>query len=149
SAVIERFYDRYADVVNRRHPIETPWAERERARLREVIAFLYSDPLASVMFGVLSASPRAAEVEAQRHADMVALSGRNIRDGVERGAIPPNANPDLAGAAILGAVRSAFTFAVRTDVRPSTEELAEQLWAVIAGALKLDQHPLLTLEGPA
>lgn len=137
SAIIEDFFRRYNAVANERMDGDQTWHIRERRRLMNVIGFLYSDPLAPIILGKMSSSGEAAGVEARLRAEMIELSGRNIADGIKRGFIPSHVNARIAGAAITGAMRHTFIFAMSQKVRPSAAELADQLWALIAGALEL------------
>ena len=138
SALVEAFYDRYGAVANRRYEGDTPWADRERARLKAVIDFLYTDPLADVVLGKMGRSAQVANVEAARHHEMIELAGRNIRDGIKRGQISAAIDPSIAGAAVAGAIRQAFNYVMASKKRPSPNALAEQLWKLIAGALELE-----------
>ncbi len=136
-ALVEAFYDRYSAVANERYDVEIPWALREHARLKAVIDFLYGDPLAEVVLGRMGRTAQVAKVEAARRREMIELAGRNIRSGVERGDIPASIDPQIAGAAIAGAIRQTFNYVMAAPDRPAPDVLAEQLWRLIAGALDL------------
>lgn len=138
SALVEAFYDRYSAIANKRHDRDIPWAVREKARLEAVIDFLYNDPLADVVLGKMGRTAQVANVEAARHHEMIELSGRNIRDGIVRGHIPASIDPNIAGAAVTGAIRQAFNYVMASPARPSPEALTGQLWNLIAGALELE-----------
>ena len=137
SALVEDFYDRYSAISNKRYDRDIPWAVREKTRLKAVIDFLYSDPLADVILGKMGRTAQVANVEAARHHEMIELAGRNIRDGIERGQISAAVDPNIAGAAVTGAIRQAFNYVMAAKKRPSPKALTEQIWKLIAGALDL------------
>lgn len=137
SALVEDFYDRYSAISNKRYDRDIPWAAREKTRLKAVIDFLYSDPLADVILGKMGRTAQVANVEAARHHEMIELAGRNIRDGIERGQISAAVDPNIAGAAVTGAIRQAFNYVMAAKKRPSPKALTEQIWKLIAGALDL------------
>ncbi len=139
TAIVEDFFRRYTSVANERMDRDEVWSVREKQRLRNVIAFLYGDPLAPIILGKMTSTAQAAAMEASSQAEMIELSGRNIQNGIERGFIPRHINASIAGAAITGAMRHTFIFAMSQKVRPSEDQLTEQLWALIAGALDMDR----------
>lgn len=139
EAVIERFYLRYSDVIDRRADPDIDWGVRERTRLEEAIAFLYGEPFATVVFGTLShSSATLCEIAHQRV--MTANAALNIRSGQKRGQIADSIDPDLAGAAIAGAIRQTLATAMQMQPRPSPAVLAEQLWRLIEAAVGLEQR---------
>ena len=135
SAVITDFYDRYMGIVNQRHDGDIPWLEREQNRLNEIVAFLYSDPLAPIVMGKLNGTPQATAVELTGNAEVMELAVRNIQNGIDRGYIAPHINAHVSGPAIMGAVQQAFLYAMRADERPSAKLLTDQLWGMITGAV--------------
>lgn len=135
SAVVADFYDRYMEIVNRRYDGETPWLERERARLNEIVDFLYDDPLAPIVMGKLNGTPQATAVELTGNAEVMELAIRNIQNGIDRGYIAPHINAHVSGPAIMGAVQQAFLYAMRAQNRPSADLLKDQLWGLITGAV--------------
>ena len=135
SAVITDFYDRYMGIVNQRHDGDIPWLEREQNRLNEIVAFLYSDPLAPIVMGKLNGTPQATAVELTGNAEVMELAVRNIQNGIDRGYIAHHINAHVSGPAIMGAVQQAFLYAMRADERPSAKLLTDQLWGMITGAV--------------
>lgn len=135
SAVIKDFYDRYMAIVNRKHDGDKPWLKRERARLNEIVDFLYSDPLAPIVMGKLNGTPQAAAVELVGNAEVMELAVRNIQNGIQRGYIDARINPHVSGPAIMGAVQQAFLYAMSTKERPGADLLKDQLWGLITGAV--------------
>lgn len=136
SAVIDRFYARYSDVIDRPADPEIDWRVREHARLIDTVAFLYSDPFAPIAFGALG-HRRAIEREFEVQQEMIANAARNVRSGQRRGHIPAEIDSELAGAAIIGAVRAVMMTAMRKSPRPKPEQVADQLWDLIEGAVGL------------
>ena len=132
TAVVARFFDRYDAVMNRHRDRNIPWAERERERLEDLIAFLYADPVAPLVFGSMSRLPETAAAEAQRRQDIVSRAAHNIRSGIEQGTIDPNIDSDIAGAAIIGAVNEVVTHSLRQSPPPTEARLADELWRIIA-----------------
>ena len=137
AGVIDRFYDRYETVVDERMDPEVAWELRERQRLERVVEFLYSDPFAAVMFGSLS-HRHAVERDIRSQRAMMANATYNIRSGQRRGQISDTINAELAGAAIIGAVRATTMMALIMQPRPAPSEVAEQIWLLIASAVGLD-----------
>lgn len=137
GAIVARFFERYHAVANARHDGTIPWPQREKARLDAIIAFLYSDPLAPIIFGQMSRTPHVAAAERSGQSELIRLSARNIGDGIRRGFIPDSVDPAIAAAAIMGAVREVFIQAMQQDPRPDAGWLAGKMWAFIAAAVEL------------
>jgi len=137
SAVIDDFYDRYDGVVNQELDLEEPWAERELRRLQDLVAFLYGEPLAPIVLGKMSRTVQVAGVEATRQDRLIGLARRNIEGGQRSGEIPETIDAGIATAAIIGAIRQAVTHAFAEAKRPDPRSLADQIWALISGALGL------------
>ena len=136
EAVIDRFYERYSAVMDRKVDPEISWPVRERARLLETIAFLYSDPFAPVAFGALG-HPRAIAKEHEVQEQMIGRAAHNVRSGQRRGQIPTEIDSELAGAAIIGAVRATLMMAMRMTPRPNPDKVADQIWQLIESAVSL------------
>ncbi len=136
AAVIDRFYARYSQVIDKPADPEIDWRVREHARLIDTVAFLYSDPFAPIAFGALG-HRRAIEKEFEVQKQMIANAAHNVRSGQRRGQIPVEIDSELAGAAIIGAVRAVMMTAMRKSPRPQPEQVADQLWALIEGAVGL------------
>jgi AcrR family transcriptional regulator len=137
AAVVSGFFRRFNEIANARYPGETPWPERERARLEAIIDFLYAEPLAPIVYGPMSRSAIVAAAELDGHAELVRLASLNIEDGIRRGFLPESVDSQIAGAAITGAVREVFAQAMRQDPRPDPAWLADRMWAFIAAAVEL------------
>lgn len=139
SAVVEAFYDRYDAVANERMDPRESWGRRERRRLGRVVDFLYAEPLAPVVLGMLGRTPEVAAVETARQRTMIELAAHNIENGMRSGEIASEVDPTIAGAAIIGGIRQASALALEKKSRTKREALAENLWTFIAGAVRLKE----------
>ena len=137
SAVVDDFYDRYYAVVNRPLDGSRAWPEREFERLQGWLGFLYRDPLAPVVLGMMGRTAQVAELETARQDELIALARRNIELGQKAGDIPRAIDAGIAAAAIIGAIRQAASQAFQSSARPEPSVLTAQLWGLIAGALGL------------
>jgi len=142
AAVVNSFYDRYEEVANMRMDGSRPWPEREKERLRRVIAHLYEEPLAPAVFGLMGRSAEVAKMEMERQAAISALAALNVEQGQRQGFIPKDVDARIAGAAMMGGLRLATAAALSSDPRPDKEILAAHLWSFIAGAVRLRREPV-------
>ena len=139
SAVVEDFYDRLdAEVFDIDPAPDADWGTRERIRTHLGVRFHYADPLAPVILDRLAREPEVAAVEARRIARHVELAARNIARGQASGELPPELDPGLVGAMVLGGFRQALgqVLARRGAKRPSADRLGDELWRFIAGAVR-------------
>ncbi|VWX61327.1 conserved hypothetical protein [Sphingorhabdus sp. 109] len=139
GAIIHAFYDRYNQVANQYFDPDITWGVREKRRLMAVVEFLYNDPMAPVILGKMALTNQVAAVESTRHDEMIEMAIRNINSGIRRGDIGTHIDPTIAGAAIIGALRSGIMHAMGMDPRPDPEKLTHQIWGMIAGALDIDR----------
>ncbi|MEM1053221.1 MAG: hypothetical protein AAGI28_14110, partial [Pseudomonadota bacterium] len=123
-------------VIDKPADPEIEWAVREHKRLLETIAFLYADDFAPTIFGALS-HKRAIEKEFEVQQQMITNAAHNVRSGQRRGQIPTEIDSTLAGAAIIGAVRSTMVAAMHMEPRPAPDKVADQIWQLIEGAVSL------------
>lgn len=137
GAIIDAFYDRYNMVVNQYLDPDIQWAVREKDRLHAAVSFLYNDPMAPIILGRMAGSNQVAAVEAARQEEMIEMAIRNIRSGIRRQHIGAHIDPEIAGAAIVGALRQSLMHAMKMEPRPSAKVLTHQIWGLIAGALDL------------
>lgn len=137
SAVIAAFYDRYDAIANERMDPRESWGQRERRRLLRVVDFLYTEPLAAIVLGRLGRTPEVAAADAARQRAMIELAAHNIENGMRSGEIASGVNPLIAGAAIIGGIRQASALALEDPERLGRDELADNLWTFIAGAVRL------------
>ncbi len=140
GAIIDAFYDRYNAVVNQYIDPDINWGVREKDRLLASINFLYSDAMAPMVLGKMAQTPQVVAIEAARQQEMIELATRNIRSGMSRGHLNPHIDPDIAAAAITGAMRQCFIHAFAMKPRPDAELLAQQLWGLISGAVGLSKR---------
>ena len=131
TAIVTSFYDRYADVANRHVDRDIPWLDREEARLRDVVRFLYDDPLARIILGGLNRLPEAAKAEMTNRRDIAERSVRNIQSGQEQGVIPDWVNASIAGPATIGAMDQAVMHALAQNPPPPQDEVATEIWRII------------------
>lgn len=137
AALVEDFYERYDRVVMQGNPLPGgDWGGRERLRLRAMVAFHYSEPLAPIVLSRLSAEPEVSAVEARWLERHIALAAQNIRIGQARGEIPLETDAELLGAMVLGGLRQAIGQALSRPHRFTSEELAGQLWNFVAAAVR-------------
>ncbi|MCB0930825.1 MAG: TetR/AcrR family transcriptional regulator [Mycobacterium sp.] len=125
EAVVHDFYDSYDEVVFLA-PLapNASWTDREQLRIQQEVSFLYDHPLGPRVAAGLVHEAAATRVDAQRQRQHAAMASRNIRRGQEAGELPGHVNADLAGAAIIGALRSVLAVALSLDEPPSREEVA-------------------------
>lgn len=133
TAIVTAFYGRYSDVANRPMDRDIPWLDREEVRLRNVVRFLYEDPLAHIILGGLNRLPEAAKAEMENRHDIAERSIRNIQSGQDQGVIPDWVNASIAGPATIGAMNQAVMHALAQDTPPSQEELSTEIWRIIRG----------------
>lgn len=124
EAVVADFYDDYDNAVFLA-PLapQATWTEREALRIELEVAFLYEHPLGRRVAAGLLHEAAATRVDAQRQRQHAAMAARNIRRGQHNGELPAEVNADLAGAAIIGALRSVLAAALSLDEPPSRSEV--------------------------
>ncbi len=125
EAVVNDFYDSYDETVFLAALApEAGWFEREELRIGLEVSFLYDHPLGPRVAAGLLHEAAATRIDAQRQREHAAMAARNIRRGQHRGELPEEVNADLAGAAIIGALRSVLAMALSLDEPPSRDEVA-------------------------
>lgn len=139
SALIDDFFERLrADVLDLDLDDQGTWAFHERIRLERGVRFHYTDPVAVVVYTGLSREPEVAATE-NRHIDMVVKhAAANIRRGQARGELPASVDPELAGAAMFGAMQRVMVAALSRKRRPRPERVVEILWRQVAAAVEID-----------
>lgn len=138
EAVVTDFYDSYDEAVFLA-PLapEATWSDRERLRIELEVSFLYDHPLGPRVAAGLIHEAAATRIDAERQRAHAAMAARNIRRGQESGELPGHVNADLAGAAIIGALRSVLAVALSLDESPSREEVTATVMR-LSGALLQD-----------
>lgn len=131
AAVVDDFYERYDTSVMNAELDGEHWADREEKRVRMIVEYHYSDPLASIILSQLSRDPVVAQVEARWLSAHVAKGARNIAKGQRDGDISDSIDPGLAAAMILGGLRQAIVHALARKTVPRKSALARELWAFV------------------
>lgn len=116
ETVVAEFYDDYDDTVFLAPLAEqSSWREREKLRIELEVDFLYTHPLGRRVAVGLLHDAAATRVDAERQRQHALMAARNIRSGQQSGELPSDVNADLAGAAIIGALRSVIAIALSLD----------------------------------
>ena len=139
SAMVDDYYDRFHKQVLELYLNDTgDWAVHERLRLRMGIQFHYAEPLSAVLHSTFVRDPVVARKEAQRIDGVVDLTARGIVRAQRRGELPRHVDPELAGAAMFGAMQAVLSRALNRPRRPSPEQLETILWQQVAASVGLD-----------
>ncbi|SLN29651.1 TetR/AcrR family transcriptional regulator [Oceanibacterium hippocampi] len=138
AAVVERFYRRLDEAAMAINPLPAgEWASREARRVRLVVEFLFGAPLAPFVLGGLAGGPlvQAAEIEARgRYA---ALASENFSRARRVGLIGAETPDRLLAVQAMGGLWAVIEAALRERKRPSTQTVAEAIWANMAAMLRL------------
>ncbi len=139
SALLDDFFGRLrAEVLDLNLDDRGTWAQHERIRLEKGVHFHYTDPAAVVIYTRLSREPEVALTE-NRHIDKVVKhAAANIRRGQKRGELASSIDPELAGAAMFGAMQRVMVTALSSTPRPRPDRVVEVLWRQIAAAVEID-----------
>jgi AcrR family transcriptional regulator len=137
-AVVEEFYLRlWQSATGREYPQPT-WAEREQARIRDWIAFLYAERLSVLVLGGLTGDSAVAAANQRQLRELIEIGAVNIAHGQQSGELPGGRDPELLAAAVLAGVHAAAAAAIERDERPVQEELFTEIWLFVKGAVGLD-----------
>jgi len=138
AAVVEAFYSRLDEEVfnNTCRPSES-WANRERRRIACYIAFHYDHPFAPLVIGALSRAPEVLDIERAFTIKQLAGGARMIEAAQRDGLVPDHIDPHLTIALMIGGIRQALIDAFMSERRPDPEKLTDEIWAFMAGALRL------------
>lgn len=139
SALLDDFYDRLrAEVLDLDLDDLGTWIQHERLRLEKGVHFHYTDPAAAIIYTHLSREPAVALTE-NRHIDrVVQLAAASIRRGQKCGELSASVDPELAGAAMFGAMQRVMVTALGRRPRPRPERIIEALWRQVAAAVEID-----------
>jgi AcrR family transcriptional regulator len=141
SALLDDFFYRLrADVLDLDLDDEGTWARHERIRLENGVRFHYADPAAVVVYTRLSREPEVAATENAHIQTLIKHAAANIRRGQKRGELSTSVDPELAGAAMFGAMQRVMVTALARKPRPRPERVTEILWRQIAAAVELDPY---------
>jgi AcrR family transcriptional regulator len=138
AAVVEAFYDRLDEVAfnDTKLPSES-WADRERRRIATYIAFHYDHPFAPLVIGALSRAPEVLDVERAFTSRQLAGGARMLEAAQRNGFVTDHIAPHLTIALMIGGIRQALVSALVSEQRPDPEKLTDEIWAFMAGALRL------------
>jgi AcrR family transcriptional regulator len=139
SALLDDFFDRLrAEVFDLDLDDQGTWAQHERIRLEKGVHFHYTDPAAVIIYTCLSRNSEVALTE-NRHIDrVVKRAAASIRRGQKRGELPSSVDPELAGAAMFGAMQRVMVTALSRTPRPRRDRVVEMLWRQVAAAVEID-----------
>jgi AcrR family transcriptional regulator len=139
SALLDDFFDRLrAEVLDLDLDDLGTWVQHERIRLEKGVHFHYTDPAAVVIYTRLSREPEVALTENQHIDRVVKHAAANIRRGQKRGELPSSIDPELAGAAMFGAMQRVMVTALSRTPRPRPDHIVDVLWRQIAAAVDID-----------
>ena len=139
SALLDDFFGRLrAEVLALNLDDQGSWAQHERIRLEKGVHFHYTDPVAVVIYTGLSREPEVALTENRHIETVVKHAAASIRRGQKRGELPSSVDPELAGAAMFGAMQRVMVAALGRTPRPRPERIVEVLWRQVAAAVEID-----------
>jgi AcrR family transcriptional regulator len=139
SALLDDFFNRLAaEVINIDLDDQGSWARHERIRLEQGVHFHYTDPAAVVIYTRLSREPEVALTENRHIERVVKRAAGNIRRGQKRGELPASVDPELAGAAMFGAMQRVMVTALSRTPRPRPDRVVKILWRQVAAAVEID-----------
>jgi len=138
AAVVEAFYGRLDEEVFKgaKFPSEG-WADREKQRIALYVAFHYDHPFAPLVIGALSRAPEVLDVETAFTNRQLAGGALMIQTAQRDGVIPNHIDPHLTIALMIGGIRQALIGALIGKRRPDPGKLTDEIWAFMAGALRL------------
>lgn len=136
-AVLVDFYDRLRVAALGRVYPEPTWAERERQRIADWVDTLYADPLSPLALAGLVGDGTVAATAQRLLRDLVDSGSRNIAAAQRAGDLPTGRDPQLLAAAALGGVQQAVAVALERDPPPPADQLAADLWVLVAGLVGL------------
>jgi hypothetical protein len=141
SALIDDFFERLrAEVLGVNLEVQGGWAHHERLRLEKGVRFHYAHPAAVVIYTRLSREPEVAATENRHIATIIKHAAANIRRGQRRGELPTSVDPELAGAAMFGAMQRVMVAALARTPRPRRDRIIEILWRQIAAAVEIEPY---------
>jgi AcrR family transcriptional regulator len=136
-AVLDAFYDRLGDAAALRVYEAVAWADRERQRIRDWVAALYADPLSPVVLGGLVGDAEVAAANTRHLHFMIEVGAANIAGAQRAGELPAERDPEFLAAATLSGTNAIVSVALTRTPRPQAEEIVDELWHVVSGAVGL------------
>ena len=138
AAVVEGFYNRLEEAAfSPSRLTASDWAGREKERIAAYIAFHYDHPFAPLVVGPLSRAPEVLDVEQAFTRRQLTAGAYNLRAGQREGVIPPDLDPRLTIALLIGGIRQALIGALTGSHRPDRVALTDKIWVFVAAALRL------------
>src|SRR3954452_1512487 len=148
AAVVEAFYSRLdEEVFNDACPPSESWADRERRRIASYIAFHYDHPFAPLAIGALSRAPEVLDVERAFTNRQLAGGARMLEAAQRDGFVPDHIDPHLTIAMMIGGIRQALIGVLTSEQRPDPKKLTDEIWAFMAGALRLTAGSAIEKDG--
>ena len=141
GALLDDFFGRLrAEVLDLNLDDQGTWLQHERIRLEKGVHFHYTDPTAVVIYTRLSREPEVALTESRHIDKVIKHAAANIRRGQKRGELPSSVDPELAGAAMFGAMQRVMVTALGRTPRPRPERIVDVLWRQITAAVEIDPY---------
>jgi AcrR family transcriptional regulator len=141
SAILNDFFERlHVEVLGLNLDDLGTWLQHERIRLEKGVNFHYTDPAAVVIYTRLSREPEVALTENRHIDEIVKYAAANIRRGQKRGELPSSVDPELAGAAMFGAMQRVMVTALSRTPQPGPDRIVDVLWRQIAAAVDTDPY---------
>jgi AcrR family transcriptional regulator len=134
-ALVEDFYARLAEAAAMRHYDAPSWAQRERRRIEDWVAFLYAEPLAPLVLSGPVGDGAVIAANARLGARLADVGARNIAHAQRAAELPADRDPQMLAAAILSGVHAMAAVALNRSPRSSATTVIEQVWAFVSGAV--------------
>lgn len=148
AAVVEEFYNRLDQAAfSGARLTSEAWADRERERIAVYVAFHYRHPFAPLVIGALSRAPEVLDVETAFTNRQLAAGALMLRAAQRDGIVADDIDPHLAIALMIGGIRQALIGALTSERRPTPGKLTNDIWAFMAGALRLTANPKAGMRG--
>ena len=142
ATVVEGFYMQLDEAVfSGAKLVSETWADREKERISAYIAFHYEHPFAPLVIGALSRAPEVLDVETAFTNRQLAEGERMLKAAQRGGVIAADIDPHLTIALMIGGIRQALIGALTSERRPDRKKLANAIWALMEGALRLTRAP--------
>jgi AcrR family transcriptional regulator len=138
AAVVEEFYGRLDKAAfSGAKLFSETWADRERERIAAYVAFHYDHPFAPLVIGALSRAPEVLDVEIAFTNRQLAGGALMLQKAQRDGIVADDIDPHLTIALMIGGIRQALIGALMSEQRPDPGKLTSDIWAFMAGALRL------------
>lgn len=132
NALVRSFYDTLDDTVTAVPFKGATWALRERARVHEMVAFFYRDPVALLVATRLRTDPAFAADESARQERLNQLGASNIKQAQRDGEIDAALDPQLLVSMLLEGVMAGVQTALRREL--PLEAAQREIWSFVARA---------------